>query len=163
MKKVRALLAILLGTAVVVTAAPAASSATTLPVFFACTQTPRACIGAGSLGPISALYVSGPSETIGVVCVRSLFHPCGLADGILVVEPGLVGVAAGSDFLGTGAGGVLVATRTVTLTLLGADLFGRSYTLGVGTSDGVTGVIVVAPHVRRCLVIVGTTITAPRC
>jgi hypothetical protein len=163
MKKVRALLVILLGTAAVATAAPAASSATTLPVVFTCTQTPKACFGAGVLGPISALYFSSPSETVGALCINSFFHRCGLLDAVLVVEPGLVGVAADSEFLHIGVLGELIATRKVTFTLLSVGLLGSSYTLGVKTSDGRTGVIVVVPHVRKCLVINGTTISAVRC
>jgi hypothetical protein len=163
MKKLRALLVILLGTAAVVTAVPAASSATTPSVFFTCTHTPKACVGAGALGPISALYVSTPAETVGLVCVSSVFHRCGLADALLVVEPGLVGVAADSDFLHVSGLAEVVATRTVTFTLLKVGLLGSSYTLGVGASGGAAGVIVLTPHVRRCLLITGTTITAPLC
>jgi hypothetical protein len=163
MKKLRALLVILLGTAAVVTAAPAASSGTTLPVTFYCTHSPKACVGAGALGPLTALYVSGPSETFGVVCVRSFFNQCGLADGVLIVEPGLVGVGGGSEFLNSFVGAGLVATRTLTLTVVEADLFGRYYAVAVDAGGGVTGVIVVVPHVRKCLLIQGTTITAPTC
>jgi hypothetical protein len=163
MKKVRALLAVLLGTAAVVSAAPAVSSATTLPVVFTCSHSPKQCVGAGALGPLRAGYVSSPTETVGVVCVNSLFRTCGLADAVLIVEPGLVGVAAGSEFLNTGVGGFVVATRTVTLTLLETDLFGRSSTVLVEASGGIAGVVVLVPGVRRCLVIVSSKVEAVVC
>jgi hypothetical protein len=163
MKKLRALLAILLGTAVVVTAAPAASSGTTLPVTFFCSQSPKECVGHGVLGPLSALYESTPTETVGVVCVRNFLGACGLAHAILVIEPGLVGVGGDSRFLNTGVGGTVLANRTLTLAVINTDLFGRSYTVLVGAGGGVAGVVVLAPHVRKCLLMQGTTITAPNC
>jgi hypothetical protein len=132
-------------------------------VVFACTHTPQACVGAGAFGPLEAVYVSTPDFTVGEVCVHSFFHHCGVLDSILAIEPGAVGVAAYSHLLHTGVGGGVLATRTLTLTVLGVGLFGSSYTVGVGAGGGVTGVIVLTPHVHRCLLIVGTTITAPPC
>jgi hypothetical protein len=156
MRKMRMLVASVLGAVCVVAAVPANSStALTESLIITCHQNPSSCTAVGELGTLFGETYLSPRGDIAFVCIGRFLFGCDVANAALEIDPSLI--FGGALVLGTG-GILTIAPRYVRLLLLS-----HSYSVDLVANNGAEGVIILTPGVHKCLLINGLTISAPPC
>jgi len=158
MKKLRIVVASMVGAACLVGTVPASTAGTITagPLTITCQQNPSYCYVVGQSGPIVGEAVASPRGDAVILCVSKLFF-CDQALGYVVVQPYVIFAEGG--IAGLGGAQLVIAARFVRL-ILGTS---GGYLVQLVANNGAEGLILITPGVHKCLVINGLTISAPPC